>query len=208
MTRKGSEAGMSLIEVTMSGAVAAIVVAAFLAMYAAFQHQVRREDQRAAALAVARPVVARLASELRQAVDGDGDGTVIELLDGGTVVFDADRLDDAPGPERYRYELVECSGGRCDLRRTVVLADPGGPPWTYRGSGSTQVVLRGVGDDPPLFVGITMVGSDQVTVTSCGVGDPCSIELVRIDLRIAPAPADPGTRPVQILREARLRNVP
>ncbi len=207
------ERGVTLVETMVAMIITTILLIAFYGFFFTFGDEVTSQERRARTLEAARPVVAELVLELRQAVDLDGDGAVVESLNSAwdqlDLVFYSDRLDDAPGPERYRYHLGACVANRCELLRSVTVADVGsGPNWTYTGIPSTRVALVDVLDDgpEPLFRGASFRTGTEITTTVCGGATPCDFELLRIRLRVDPRTVRSGRAVVDIQEDVRFRN--
>ena len=207
------ERGISLSEVMVATMITALVSAAFYGFFFAFADDVERQEARATTLEGIRPTVSSLVIELRQAVDIDGDTAVVERLDSDwasvEVVFYSDRLEDAPGPERYRYYLDSCSGNLCALMREVTLADVGtGPNWTHTGVASTTQVLRNVRTDgpEPLFSGVSWRGGTETATLQCDTGATCEFEILRMRLRVDPEPDRPTLAVIEIQEDVRFRN--
>jgi len=205
------EAGISLAEVLLASAMASIIAAAFLVIFAGFSRNVSLEEERAAALTEVQGAMADLTAELRQAVRLTADGPIVEVLEASGVnaelVFYSDRADDAAGPERYRYTLTGCTVTHCSLSREIKVADSATPPWTYSGAGTTRVVvndiLRGTGT---VFAGADWTTGSEVLTTSCDLAARCTFDLVKIDVRVDPDPNIAAEEPLSIHHEVRLRN--
>lgn len=207
------EQGVSLSEVMVATMITALVSAAFYGFFFAFAGDVERQEARATTLESIRPAVSSLVIELRQAVDLDSDSAVVERLDATwaslEVVFYSDRLEDAPGPERYRYFVDNCAGNLCDLMREVTLADVGtGPNWTFTGAAGTTRVLADVRTDgpEPLFSGVSWRSGTEATTLQCDLASPCTFEVLRARLRVDPEPGKPSLPVIEIQEDVRFRN--
>jgi hypothetical protein len=207
------ERGISLSEVMVATMITALVSAAFYGFFFAFADDIERQEARATTLEGIRPAVSSLVIELRQAVDLDRDTAVVERLDSDwgslEVVFYSDRLEDAPGPERYRYYLDGCVGNLCELMREMTLADAGtGPNWTYTGAASTTRVLTNVRTDgpEPLFSGVSWRGGTEAATLQCDTATTCVFEILRVRLRVDPEPDKPTLPVIEIQEDVRFRN--
>lgn len=206
------ESGVSLTEVLVAGAMAAVLATAFLVMFSAFSRNVSLEESRARALTEAQTMAADLTSELRQATAVAVDGASIEKLvstwPNAELVFYSDRADDAPGPERYRYYLDACSATHCDLMREVTVADNPTQPWLYTGTPGVGRVVADVliGGADPLFQGADWTTGAEVITTACDPATPCDFAIVQIVMRVDPDTNTPAEEPLQVRHEVRLRN--
>jgi type II secretory pathway pseudopilin PulG len=208
------ERGMTLIEVTVAGALSTIIAAAMITMFISLNGNVALQESRANATTEAGTAVSELVVELRQAVDLDGDGFVVASLDGDwsslDLQFAADRYAGDPGPEWYRYRLDNCSGGLCDLVRDRTVADTGsGPNWTFSSDPMSNVVAQNVIVDgvDHLFEGVSWSTGSEETVDFCGDAfHACEFLMVRIRLRVEPDRLDTGVEPVEVVEDVRLRN--
>ena len=208
------ERGMTLIEVTVAGALSTIIAAAMITMFISLNGNVALQESRADATTEAGTAVSELVVELRQAVDLDGDGFVVVSLDGDwgslDLQFAADRYAGDPGPEWYRYRLDNCNDGLCDLVRDRTVADTGsGPNWTFSGDPMSNVVAQSVVVDgaDPLFEGVSLRTGSEEIVDFCGDAfHACDFLMVRIRLRVEPDRLDTGVEPVEVLEDVRLRN--
>ncbi len=208
-----AERGVTLMEVTVAAALSAILAAALITLVISVNGNVVRQEQRDNALRQARSTVSQLVIELRQALDIDGDGVVVESLDSSWETLDlqfyADRLTGDEGPELYHYRLAGCVDGLCDLVRDRYSADPGSSPnWTYTSDPVTQVMVSNVvADSPePLVQGVSWESGSEVVVDLCGAGLACDFVMVRIRLRVEPDRLGEGIEPVQVAEDVRLRN--
>ena len=212
MIGTGDERGVTLVETMVAMLITSILLVAFYGFFFAFSDDVGRQERWARTLEATRPVMAELVLRLRQAVDVDGDGAIVDRLDSSwqdlELVFFSDRFD-AEGPERFRYHLEGCADGRCDLVVSITTADPGsGPDWTYTSVAHTRTLLENVVADgsPPLFVGVTTGPSGSSTITSCGGATPCDFERLRIVLRVDSDPLRAQSPIVELFEEVRFRN--
>ena len=207
------EDGISLAEVMVATMITALVSVAFYGFFFAFAGDIERQEARATTLEAVRPAVSSLVIALRQAVDLDGDTAVVERLDADwaslEVVFFSDRLEDSPGPERYRYYLDACVGNLCDLMSEVTLADTGtGPNWTHTAPPRTTRVLADVRRDgpEPLFSGVSWRGGTEATTLQCDPSSPCAFEVLRLRLRVDPEPGIASLPVIEIQEDVRFRN--
>ncbi len=205
------ESGVSLAETLVAAAVAALIATAFLTVFSAFSRSVSLEESRAAALSEVRTAAAAFTVELRQAVRPAADQPIIALLESAgpaaELMFYSDRATDAPGPERYRYYLTDCTATHCNLVREVTVADGPTPPWTYSGAPATrQVVTNVMLGGGPLFLGVDWSSGTETLTTSCDWTTPCAFDLVRIVLRVDPDPDLSAEEPLRVRHEVRLRN--
>ena len=207
------ESGITLTELMVAGAMAAIISSAFLLVFSSFNRSVSLEEARATSLREVQAAIADLSVELRQAIPLTDGSFAVASLEAGwpapELVFYSDRAREAPGPERYRYYVGRCSGNLCDLMRDVTVADAGGPPWTYSAAAnSRRVVANVLSDGGPLFQGADWSTGSEVLTTSCGVGAACEFSLVQIVVRVDPDPKTSAEEPLQVRREVRPRNAP
>jgi len=208
------ERGMTLIEVTVAGALSTIIAAAMITMFISLNGNVTQQESRANATTEAGTAVGEVVVELRQALDLDGDGFVVSALDSDwesvDLQFAADRYAGDPGPEWYHYRLANCDGGLCDLVRDRTVADAGtGPNWTFSSDPvSTVVAPKVIVDSPdPLFEGVSWASGSEHVVDSCGDAfHECDFLMVRIRLRVEPDSLGAGIEPVQVQEDVRLRN--
>ena len=204
------ESGVSLAEVLVASAVASIIATAFLLVFSAFSRNVSLEEARAAALNDVQSAMSEMTSELRQAIPLAVDDPLIEVLDStwGTaeLIFYSDRSD-APGPERYRYYVANCTGTHCDLMRDVTVADAPVEPWTFTGAPTTELVVPDLlTDGDPLFVGAEWSTGAEVQTTDCDATTPCQFSLVEIIMRADPDPNIAAEEPLRVRQDVRLRN--
>lgn len=204
---------MTLVEVTVATMLTLMVSAAFFTLFSAFSRNVQLEDQRASTLRDIRPVISQMLLELRQAMDIDGSGAIIEKLDSSwsslELVFYSDRRADIDGPERYRYYLTNCADGICDFVHEATAADTGsGPNWTYDNNTPAERTLINnvVASGTALLIGVSWNTGAELVTTSCGGATRCDFDVVRIDLRIDPNPETGTLAPIQIKEDVRLRN--
>jgi type II secretory pathway pseudopilin PulG len=207
------ESGITLTELMVAGAMAAIISAAFLLVFSSFNRSVSLEEARATALREVQAATSDLSVELRQAIPlTDGSFAVASLeasWPAPELVFYSDRAREAAGPERYRYYVSGCSGNLCDLMREVTIADAGGPPWTFTGTANTKrVVANLLSNGDPLFQGADWSTGSEVLTTSCGTSAACDFSLVQISVRVDPDPKISAEEPLKVRREVRLRNAP
>lgn len=207
------ESGITLTELMVAGAMAAIISAAFLLIFSSFNRSVSLEEARATALREVQTAAADLSVELRQAIPLTDGAFAVASLEAGwpapELVYYSDRAREAAGPERYRYYVSGCGGNVCDLMRDLTVADAGGPPWTFTGTANTERVVANVlSDGDPLFQGADWSTGSEVLTTSCGTGTACDFSLVRIVVRVDPDPDIAAEEPLQVRREVRLRNAP
>ncbi len=207
------ESGITLTELMVAGAMAAIISAAFLVVFSSFNRSASLEEARASALREVQTASADLAVELRQSIPLTDGAFAVASLESGwpapELVFYSDRARDADGPERYRYYVSGCSGDLCDLMRDVTVADAGGPPWTFTGTAnSRRVVANVLSDGDPLFQGAEWATGSEVLTTSCGTSASCRFSLVQIVVRVDPDPNISAEEPLQVRHEVRLRNAP
>ena len=210
-----SEEGVTLAEVMMASFVSAILAAAFLTLFVGFNGDVRREELTANALGAVRPVVAELLIELRQAVDIDDSGEILDGLESSwadlDLVFHSDRLPDSDGPEQFRYYLDNCADGRCELMRSLTLADVGSDPdWTYTGGAATERMLSNLIAEggTPLFLGVSWEAGAEVLHTACDVTTPCAFDALRVVVQVEVDPELQGVAPVVVREDVRFRNAP
>ena len=205
------ESGMTLTEVLLASAMASLIATAFLVIFSGFSRNVSLEEERAAALSDVQSAAADLTGELRQAVRLSGDAPIIEVLESAgaaaELIFYSDRADDAPGPERYRYLLTDCTATHCTLTRQVTVADAATPPWTFTSTPTSNPVVEDVmlGGDP-VFRGADWATGSEIFTTSCDLSAPCEFALVQIVLRVDPDPNIAAEEPLLVRHEVRLRN--
>ena len=207
------ESGITLTELMVAGAMAAIISAAFLVIFASFNRSISLEEARATALREVQAAAADLSVELRQAIPlTDGSFAVASLESGWPapeLVFFSDRAREAAGPERYRYYVAGCSGNLCDLMRDITVADAGGPPWTHTGTANSERVVANVlSDGDPLFQGADWATGSEVLTSSCDASAACEFSLVQIVMRIDPHPNISAEEALHVRHEVRLRNAP
>ena len=204
------ESGISLTEVLVAGAMAAVIATAFILIFSSFNRSVAIEEDRAAALGEVQSVATGLATELRQAVPLVADGPLVESLESAwpspELIFYSDRLD-TDGPERYRYYVTNCASGLCELWREIRVADSGGPPWTYTGAGAQRYVAGNIiaGGDP-LFLGADWDSGARADIVSCDPSSPCSLALLEFTVRIDPSQRSNAEEALLVRHEVRLRN--
>ena len=204
------ESGISLVEVLLAAAMASIIATAFLLVFSSFSRNVSLEEARASALNDVQQAMIGLTSELRQAIPLAGDSAIIEVLDSSwataELIFHSDRAD-APGPERYRYYLANCTAVHCDLMRDLTVADSAAAPWTYSGAPNTKLIVPNVliGGDP-LFTGAEWSTGAEVVTTDCDTSTPCEFSLVQIIIRADPDPNLAAEEPLRVRQDVRLRN--
>lgn len=208
-----NESGITLTELMVAGAMAAIISAAFLVVFSSFNRSASLEEAKASALREVQAAAGDLSIELRQAIPLTDGSFAVSSLEAGwpapELVFYSDRARDAAGPERYRYYVSGCSGNLCDLMRDLTVADAGGPPWAFTGTvRSERVVANVLNDGAPLFQGADWSTGSEVTTASCGTSTACEFSLVRITIRVDPDPKISAEEPLQVEREVRLRNAP
>ena len=204
------ESGISLVEVLVASAVASIIATAFLVLFSSFSRNVSLEEARAAALTDVQQAMTELTSELRQAIALNADDPVVEVLDASwataELIFHSDRAD-APGPERYRYYVANCSVTHCDLMRDLTVADAATPPWTFTGTPNTELIVANLLiDGDPLFSGAEWSSGSEVITSDCDSATPCDFSLVEIILRVDPDPNTAAEEPLRVLHGVRLRN--
>ncbi len=207
------ESGLTLTELMVAGAMAAILSAAFLLVFSSFNRSVSLEEARASALREVQAATAELSVELRQAIPLTDSSFAVASLEAGwpapELVFYSDRAREAAGPERYRYYVSGCGGTLCDLMREVTVADAGGPPWTFTGTATAERVVANVlSDGAPLFQGADWSTGSEALTTSCGTSAACEFSLIRIVVRVDPDPNISAEEPLNVRREVRLRNAP
>lgn len=207
------EQGFSLIEVMLASLIGALIAGAFVTLFIAFSRTVTNQENRALSMAELRPSLEQLLIDVRQAVDVDDSGYIVEALGSNwtstNLVIYSDRLLDAEGPERIRYYLDECSGGLCVLKREVTLADPGsGPMWSYTAAPSARAVIHDVitGGADPLFLGVDMTGGVESLSTGCDTSSPCDFDLLRLALRVDPTPGFDADSDLVVNEQVRIRN--
>jgi len=205
------ESGISLAEVLVASAMASIIATAFLVVFSAFSRGVSLEEERSAALTEAQGAMTSLSAELRQAVRLVPDGPLIEVLESAApsaeLIFYSDRAEDAPGPERYRYVLADCTATHCNLMREVTVADGSAPPWTYSGVPTSRRVISDIMiGGGPIFLGSNWRTGTEVETSSCNTNPRCRFDLVEIELRIDPDPNAAAEEPLLVRNEVRLRN--
>jgi type II secretory pathway pseudopilin PulG len=204
------ESGISLVEVLLAAAMASIIATAFLVVFSAFSRNVSLEEARASALTDVQQAMAELTSELRQAIPLAAGDPVIEVLDSSwataELIFYSDRAN-APGPERYRYYLANCTAVHCDLMRDLTVADAAGAPWTYSGTPNTELMVPNllIGGDP-LFAGAEWSSGSEIATTDCDTATPCEFSLVEIIIRADPDPNLLAEEPLRVRQNVRLRN--
>lgn len=204
------EDGISLAEVMVAGAMASILATAFLLVFSSFSRNVSLEEARASALSTVQQAMTELTSELRQAVPLASDAPIIEVLDAdwatAELIFYSDRAD-APGPERYRYYVANCSATHCDLMRDLTVADSAAAPWTFTGAPNTELIVANLLiDGEQLFSGAEWSSGAEVTTTDCNPTSPCRFSLVEITMRVDPDPNQAAEEPLRVRQEVRLRN--
>jgi competence protein ComGC len=211
------DGGFTLIEMAMTVLLTSITIISVTAVVTGLLDDVSRQASIAQVEGDTRPVLEGLVVELRQAkaLDDLPSSRAIEELDWDRLVFYSDRVLPHPDPERYVYELTNCSdgtsGGVCDLQETIYQPEDASTPFSQR------IVLTGVIADPdlasgPLFSGVEWTGDPVVrtTVSSCDSGIPaqrCNATLIVIDLRVQ-YPSSLGFEPYPLHEEVRLRNEP
>lgn len=204
------ESGISLVEVLLAAAMASIIATAFLLVFSAFGRNVSLEEARAAALNDVQQAMADMTSELRQAIPLAADDPVIEVLDASwataELIFYSDRAD-APGPERYRYYVDNCSATHCDLMRDLTVADAPAAPWTFSGTPNTRLIVPDllIGGEP-LFTGAEWSSGAEVVTTGCDTSVPCEFSLVEIIMRADPDTNITAEEPLRVRHNVRLRN--
>jgi len=209
--RARSEAGFTVVELSVALALASMIFAAMVTVLYSFSQQAGDAGQRANLQSTTRELIARMVVELRQAVKVTPNGFPVESLDGDHIVFYSDRLP-TEGPERVVYQRTNCADGLCELWVTRYPAVAGtGPWWTFSTTPLiSTMVLRRVPDNQPLFAGTEWLGDPvaKFYINSCGPDGPaCSFPLVTITLRARPVFTSAGADTVfQVEEEVRLRN--
>jgi len=205
------EAGISLMEVLIAAAIGSIIATAFLVVFSAFSSSVHLEEARAGALDEVQATTSDLNSELRQGVPLEPGGVIVEKLEAAwpapELIFYSDRFDSAPGPERYRYFVDNCTAALCDLMRSITVADGGTAPWTYTGSATVNRVVSNVlVGGAPLFQGSDWSTGSEVLTTACDLGTPCLFSLVELVLRVDPDPNTAAENTLEVRHQVRMRN--
>ncbi len=204
------ESGISLAEVMVAGAIASIIATAFLLIFSSFSRNVSLEEARAGALNDVQQAMTDLTAELRQAVPLAAGQPLIEVLNANwanaELIFHSDRAD-APGPERYRYYVANCSAAHCDLMRDLTVADSAVAPWTFTGAPNTELIVPNllIGG-APLFRGTEWSSGAEVETTDCDPTTPCEFSLVQIIMRADPDPNLDAEEPLRVRQDVRLRN--
>jgi type II secretory pathway pseudopilin PulG len=213
--RGRGEIGMTAIELVVATSVLGLALAAFYTSFYGFFRDVGVQDQLTTAARSTRPVMRSLVIELRQAVtatDDTNDPVVTEMA-WDRITFHSDRDTRTPnlGPEKYSYQLINCSNNACQLRQQVTAPDSGsGPNYTYTGTPVTEIVLTNVvasasssgGQPGPLFSART---PPTGTTSSCS-STTCDFPIVVIDLRMDPNLTQQAPRMFELHEEVRLRN--
>ncbi|MFZ0492555.1 MAG: hypothetical protein WAM81_05055, partial [Acidimicrobiia bacterium] len=188
-------------------------------------HNVSNQDLIAQVERDARPVLENLVIELRQADQPEtiARSRAVQELDWNMIAFYSDRRPPHPEPEKYVYELINCTdgsdGGVCDLQETVYEPDTDSHPpnwkFLYGRVISQRIVLQGVVADPgttygPLFQAVEWIGdpATRSVVSSCNSAIPpkiCDAPLITIDLRVKYSDRL-GFDPLLLHEEVRLRN--
>ncbi|HEC10232.1 MAG TPA: hypothetical protein ENI86_11830 [Acidimicrobiales bacterium] len=212
--RPRDENGYTVIELSMTIGILALVLGAFYGAYNGFIRDVGFAEQLGDIEREARPVLNELVIELRQAVPPStaAHGRPVEYLSAGRIVFYSDRRDVA-GPERYDYQLVNCADSLCDLQGSIYFADAATayPNWGYNtalGPDYQWTVLSRVPESTVLFEGrkggTTVTGCDRTDLDGLGAVD-CDFDTVLVRIVVAPE-GNPRPRDYEVEEEVTLRN--
>ena len=209
--RLSDEAGFSLMEVSMTLILSAMITASMVAVFMAFSQNSGDAVSRADHQAAAREMIVDIVVEIRQAVAAHPNGQPIEEIRAGELEFYTVAFE-AANPVRVRYERRDCTEGECELWVTRWDAVPGtGPEWEfYDEPREVNFLIGGVLSDEPIFFGVDWLGDPKarVTLAECGAGLPaCRVPIVGITLRARPLRTSEGARAaIEINEEVRIRN--
>jgi len=219
--RERRESGFSTLELTLTIMIMTMVMGAFYGAYNGFLRDIAFAEQLAQVERRSRPALNELTIELRQATPPNtaANGQPIEVLTENLVVFYSDRAS-APGPERIRYEFVNCANQLCELQKTMIFADTGSqyPDFTYDVAGGpdvTTTVIPRIPQDLVMFVGRRLTSAGVVNQPSCdrfdllGLGAvSCAFSQVVVTLEVVPRAADTSIVPRNfvVVEEVQLRN--
>ncbi|NIA25667.1 MAG: hypothetical protein GWP04_08875 [Gammaproteobacteria bacterium] len=225
LTLRGRDEGFTVVEMVIAVAITSLTLASVATVASGLLKDVARESAMAQVQRDARPVLDSLVIELRQssAPTSAPSSRPIQEIAWNRLVFYSDRLAPHPAPEKYVYELVNCtngvSGGTCDLQETVYTADTSSvaPDYTFNDAvvHHTSTLIENVVADPYLSVGpafraVHWVGSPatRTEIASCdssAEATRCDAPLIVVDLHIAYS-ANIGLNPLVLHEEVRLRN--
>jgi len=217
--------GFTVVEMMIATAITSLTLASIFAVVTGLMTDLARQSSLAQVQREARPMLEGLVVELRQASAplSIASSRPIQEVAWNRLVFYSDRLQPHPAPEKYVYELVDCSngaqGGTCDLKETIYTADTSSVPPDYTFDDNVIhrqfIALENVLADPyvsvgPIFRAVEWVGSPatRTEVASCESSvesTRCNAPLIIVDLRIAYA-SSTGLNPMALHEEVRLRN--
>jgi len=206
------DGGFTLTELSVSMMVSALVLGSMASVIYGFGKATHDSGRSADLQREVRATVAAMVVELRQAEAVTPNGSPIESLEAGRIVFYTDR-EETEGPERVVYERRDCSNGICELWVSRYPAVAGsGPAWEFAALPMEDgVLVRRVLDTPAMFRGLEWAGDPLVRsyVASCdeSVGSPCGFPLVAIVVQARPVGTTAaGDIFFEIVEEVRLRN--
>lgn len=207
-----SEAGFTLVEMSVSVILSALILGAVVSVMYSVSQNVNDSGRHADLQSAVRNVVVEMVVELRQAESPTTTGTPVERVSADRIVFYTDRAE-SEGPEKVVYERKDCSAGRCTLWMTRYAAEPGsGPDWDFLSVPMEEApLLEGVESTPAVFGVVEWVGdpATKSTVPACGgTGEPdCDFPLVAVTIRAVPTVVSAGAETAfEISEEVRLRN--
>ncbi len=217
--------GFTVVEMVIATAIISLALASIFTVVTGLMTDLARQSALAQVQRDARPMLESLVVELRQASAplSIPSSRPIESVAWNRLVFYSDRLQPHPAPEKYVYELINCSngaqGGTCDLRETIYTADTSSVPPDYTFDDDViyrqYVALEGVLADPyvslgPAFRAVEWVGdpatrTEVVSCESSAESTRCNAPLIIVDLRVAYS-STVGLNPLTLHEEVRLRN--
>jgi len=217
--------GFTVVEMVIATAITSLTLASIFAVVTGLMTDLARQSALAQVQRDVRPVLESLVVELRQASAplSIPSSRPIQEVAWNKLEFYSDRLQPHPAPEKYVYELINCSngaqGGTCDLQETIYFPDSSSTPPDYTFDDDVihrqYVALEGVLADPyvslgPAFRAVEWVGSPatRTEVASCESSvssTRCNAPLIIVDLRVAYS-STIGLNPLTLHEEVRLRN--